>query len=306
MRRTCVIVMAGVLVLVGTAVPASAAPGALDQVEVGGEAGQAPTVTVTKPVAVKKSTSREITAGTGARLAKGSRITFDYLVVNGRTGKEIESSFGKAPASIILDRKQSLGAIVRGLTGASVGARELVAVAPKEGLAAQLQGQGAKKSDTLLFVLDVKSVATPLTRAEGEPVAPVAGLPKVTLAANGTPTIRVPSGDAPKELVVQPLITGTGPAITSGQTVSVHYKGVIWRSGKQFDSSWSRGAPIPFAIGSQQVIAGWDEGLVGQTVGSQVLLIVPPDKGYGATGQPNAGIKGTDTLVFVVDILDAY
>lgn len=298
--------MVGALALVGTGVPASAAPAALDQVEVVGEAGQAPTVTITKPVAVKQSTSREITAGTGARLAKGSRITFDYLVVNGRTGEQIESSFGKAPASIILDKQQSLGAIVRGLTGASVGARELIAIAPKEGLAAQLNGQGAKKSDTLLFVLDVKSAATPLSRAEGASVAPVAGLPTVKLAAKGTPTIKIPSGDAPKDLVVQPLITGSGPSITAGQTVSVHYKGVIWRSGKQFDSSWSRGEPIPFVIGSKQVIAGWDEGLVGQTVGSQVLLIIPPDKGYGATGQPSAGIKGTDTLVFVVDILDAY
>ena len=81
---------------------------------------------------------------------------------------------------------------------------------------------------------------------------------------------------------------------------------MIYRTGKQFDSSWDRGAPADFAIGTGKVIPGWDAGLVGQTVGSQVLLVVPPDQGYGASGNSQAGISGTDTLVFVVDILDAY
>ena len=107
-------------------------------------------------------------------------------------------------------------------------------------------------------------------------------------------------------LVSQALIKGTGPVVAAGQTITVHYTGVIWGSGKQFDSSWDRGSPVNFVIGKSQVIPGWDEGLVGQTVGSQVLLVVPPDKGYGTAGQSSAGISGTDTLVFVVDILDAY
>jgi peptidylprolyl isomerase len=86
----------------------------------------------------------------------------------------------------------------------------------------------------------------------------------------------------------------------------VHYTGVIWGSGKQFDSSWDRRTPADFTIGTGNVIPGWDTGLVGQTVGSQVLLVVPPDQGYGSNGNSQAGIAGTDTLVFVVDILDAY
>jgi peptidylprolyl isomerase len=79
----------------------------------------------------------------------------------------------------------------------------------------------------------------------------------------------------------------------------------VWRTGKVFDSSWKRGQSMNVPIATGQVIPGWDEGLVGQTVGSQVLLVVPPDKGYGDSGQPSAGIKGTDTMVFVVDILGA-
>jgi peptidylprolyl isomerase len=105
---------------------------------------------------------------------------------------------------------------------------------------------------------------------------------------------------------VQPLIKGTGATVQSGQTISVNYTGVIWDTGKQFDSSWDRGEPIETVIGTGQVIPGWDKGLVGQTVGSQVLLVVPPADGYGTTGSSDGTIKGTDTLVFVVDILNAY
>ena len=132
---------------------------------------------------------------------------------------------------------------------------------------------------------------------------PVDGLPTVELAEDGAPTITVPEGEPPTELVVQPLIEGTGAPVESGQTVTVHYTGALWKDGTVFDSSWENGAPFTFVIGTQQVIAGWDEGLVGQTVGSQILLVVPPAKGYPR------GLAGpsppTDTLVFVIDILDA-
>ena len=100
------------------------------------------------------------------------------------------------------------------------------------------------------------------------------------------------------------LTEGTGAAVKSGQTIKVHYVGQIWKTGKQFDASWDRNTPIDFGIGTGQVIKGWDEGLVGQKIGSRVLLVIPPDKGYGSAGRPPQ-ILGTDTMVFVVDILDS-
>ena len=209
----------------------------------------------------------------------------------------------------MLDAKKTIPGLVNGLLGQSVGGRELIAIAPKEGLAASIASQNpaVKKGDTVLFVVDVKEIRKVLKRAEGTAVPPVAGLPTVKVAKNGKPTVTVPKKTtAPTTLVVQPLIKGTGPVVTSGQTVTVQYTGVIWDTGKKFDSSWDRGAPFDTPIGVGQVIPGWDEGLVGQTVGSQVLLVVPPAKGYGSSGQPAGGIKGTDTLVFVVDILDAF
>ncbi len=85
----------------------------------------------------------------------------------------------------------------------------------------------------------------------------------------------------------------------------MQYTGVNWRTKKVFDSSWSRSTPFALNIGVGQVIKGWDTGLIGQTVGSRVMLVIPPAEGYGKTGSSQAGIKGTDTLVFVVDILEA-
>jgi peptidylprolyl isomerase len=299
--------LAGLGLLAVAAGPAGAATDPLSAVTVSTDTAAKPTVKVKKPFAVKKTTDSMVAAGTGAALASGQTVTFDYVLVDGRTGKEVQTSYGQSPASLVLDASKTNKQIVSALTGQNVGSRVLVAIAPKDGQAGKITAKNVKKSDTLLFVIDVKGVRTPLTRATGEAVTPPAGLPTVALAADGKPTITIPSGvAAPTSLVVQPLIKGTGPVVQAGQTISVHYTGVVWDGGKQFDSSWDRGQPADFVIGKSQVIAGWDEGLVGQTVGSQVLLVVPPDKGYGSAGQSSAGIKGTDTLVFVVDILDAY
>jgi FKBP-type peptidyl-prolyl cis-trans isomerase len=133
-------------------------------------------------------------------------------------------------------------------------------------------------------------------------------LPTVSATTGQAPTITIPKKTAPpNKLVVTTLIKGSGPPITKGEEVVTQYVGVIWRTGGVFDSSWSRGAPFGFQIGASpsQIIPGWDTGLLGVPVGSRVMLVIPPKDGYGSSGESSAGIKGTDTLVFVVDILDA-
>jgi peptidylprolyl isomerase len=310
-RRLVIVFAIVATALVGTSAVASSATTPLTKVTVNGSGDQKPTLKFAKPFAAAATAHRVVAAGSGDKLAKGAKITFDYVVVDGRTGTELGTSFGAAPIATVLDTKQTAKGLVKSLVGSSVGSRVLIAVAPSEGLAANALSRGAKnvkKDDTLLFVVDVKSVRTPLKRAAGDAVTPADGLPTVTLnATTGKPSISVPSSaTAPSQLVVQPLIKGTGATVASGQNITVHYTGVIWGSGKQFDSSWDRGTPADFQIGAGKVIPGWDTGLVGQTVGSQVLLVVPPDQGYGTNGNSQAGITGTDTLVFVVDILDAY
>lgn len=132
----------------------------------------------------------------------------------------------------------------------------------------------------------------------------------VSGAFAATPVVSVPGGAPPATLTQQTLIQGTGATVAKGDTLIVDYEGQTWanKAGKVnvFDSSFSRGAPDPFVIGIGDVIAGWDTALVGKQLGSRVLLTVPPADGYGATGQPSANITGTDTLVFVVDLVAAY
>jgi peptidylprolyl isomerase len=291
-----------------TSAAASPASSDLAAVKVTGAPGTKPTVKIPTPFSVKQTTKVVLSAGAGPKVAAGQKVTVDYTGFNGADGKEFDSSIGagKKPPSFVLDQQQTLPGLVKGLIGQNVGARVLLAIPPADAYGTQgAPSAGIGPTDTIVILVEIKSVKHQLTRAAGTAVAPKPGLPTVTLAANGKPTITVPAGSPPAQLVVQPLITGTGPKVAKGQQITVHYTGVIWPGGKQFDSSWDHDKPATFGIGVGQVIAGWDEGLVGQPIGSQMLLVIPPDKGYGAAGKPDGGIKGTDTLVFVVDILDA-
>ena len=110
---------------------------------------------------------------------------------------------------------------------------------------------------------------------------------------------------APTQLEKKVLSTGTGPAVAKGDLLVADYYGQIW-NGKSFDNSYDRGQPVGFTIGTGRVIQGWDDTLVGVTAGSRVLISLPPSEGYGSTGNTSAGITGTDTLVFVVDVISAY
>jgi peptidylprolyl isomerase len=289
-----------------TACGSAADSGPLASVQVDGKFGAKPAVKVSAPLTLDSSSTRVLTEGSGAKVTAGQKVTADYLLVNGRDGKELDTSFGKEPVTFTADPTQIMPGLAKGLTGQKVGSRVLIGVPPKDAFGETGNPQlGVGKNDTLLFVLDVKASRTPLAKAAGKAVAPKAGLPTVSVDAAGKPTIKIPATKAPSALVTQPLVKGAGPVVKSGSTITVHYTGVVWDGGKAFDSSFKTGKPASFPIGVGQVIPGWDKGLVGQTVGSRVLLSIPPAGGYGAAGQPAAGIKGTDTLVFVVDILEA-
>lgn len=287
----------------GTAVPGAQA---LEQVTVSGEEGEQPTVDLDGEVHAADTAREVLREGDGEVVEAGQRVTVEYVGVNGTDGEVFDTSYGRQPATFTLDESVIAG-FAQGLEGVPVGSRVVVAVAPDDGYGPQggVPDAGIGAEDTLVFVIDVTSAAAVLDRAEGEAVAPPEGLPAVTLAEDGAPSIALPEGNPPGELVVQPLIRGTGPVVEAGQTVTVHYTGVTWPGGEVFDSSWDRGQPAQFPIGIGQVIPGWDEGIVGQPVGSQLLLVIPPVQGYGEDGNPDAGIEGTDTLVFVVDVLAA-
>jgi len=278
-------------------------PSPLDVITVGGTA-KAPTVAFkTKPLTVKATTTKVVKAGTGATLTKANAITFNYVLVNGKDGKQVESSFGKQTAGMDLSSASLLPGLSKGLTGQKVGSRLLVAIPPVDAFGAQGNAQaGFGPKDTVVFLIDLVAATTPLTTAKGVAVPPKAGLPTVTVDGAKPAVIVVPKTAAPKKLIIQPLIKGAGQVVKAGQSVKVNYTGVLWKNGKKFDASGDHGSSFDTQIGAGKVITGWDKGLVGQSVGSRVLLVVPPAEGYGAKGSPPL-IGAKDTLVFVVDIL---
>jgi peptidylprolyl isomerase len=183
-------------------------------------------------------------------------------------------------------------------------------IPPAEGYGTSGNSQlGITGSTTLVFVIDVLKSYADTASASGAQVSNGGGsLPTVTAHSGGAPTITIPANKPPASLVTTTLIKGSGPKLVKGQYVVAQYTGYIWRTKKVFDSSWTTGSPFGFVIGAspEQVITGWDTGLAGQTVGSRVMLVIPPKDAYGTTGASQAGITGTDTLVFVIDIIDAF
>ena len=136
--------------------------------------------------------------------------------------------------------------------------------------------------------------ATTATASTPKPPSPLARKPQVS----------VPSGPPPTRLVTKDLIKGSGPAAQSGGNVTVNYVGVLYKGGKEFDSSWSHGQTFPFKLGQGSVIPGWDQGVVGMKVGGRRELIIPPKLAYGKQGRPPK-IPPNSTLVFVIDLLAA-
>jgi peptidylprolyl isomerase len=277
---------------------ATAGPPAADVLESvqwdGEDANGVPVVTFTTPLAADGSGARVVAEGTGEELTEGSLVGFDYEMYEGTDGSAAGGSYdGLQPAGGF---QLATGSIEENLYAALVGQKVGVKVLYL------VQGLSSDGSPGVI-ALAVNAVSTPLARAEGTEVTDIPDtLPVITRDATGKPSMTPVTGAAPSELVVQPLIEGDGPALEENQNVSFHYDGWLW-DGTEFDNSWDSGSPFVAALSSGQLIDGWVQGLVGQKVGSQVLLIVPPELGYGDTEQGE--IPANSTLVFVVDILGA-
>ncbi|MGJ7540498.1 FKBP-type peptidyl-prolyl cis-trans isomerase [Brevibacterium luteolum] len=271
----------------------------LDDVEVTGEPDQKPEVSFEAPLVMEEPSSKVISKGDGPELKEGQQVTANLTLLSGNSGKELESSYeNKNPAGFPLTKEGINSAAFDALVGLPVGSRLLITF------------NGPYKSgdqpETLVYIFDIlkaEDLPEPMDKAEGKERELPAGLPKVTRDDTGKPSVEAPEGDAPKDLVVEPTIEGEGPEVKEGQKVKAQYTGWLYDDvTKPFDSSWDRGEPFEFTAGGGEVIAGWDEAVVGQKYGSQLLLIIPPGKGYGEQGSP-PNIPGNSTLIFVVDVL---
>jgi peptidylprolyl isomerase len=118
------------------------------------------------------------------------------------------------------------------------------------------------------------------------------------------PEIDFPGGEPPTDLEVTDIWEGDGAVAKAGDTVRVHYVGVAYSTGEEFDASWNRGDPLEFRLGVGQVISGWDQGVQGMRVGGRRQLVIPPDLAYGNRGAGRAIAPG-ETLIFVCDLVSA-
>ncbi len=147
-----------------------------------------------------------------------------------------------------------------------------------------------------------KATGIELVPAQGATEAPVVTTPKPAAAISKKPVVTVPTGPAPTHLVTKDLVTGTGQTAKAGQTVTVNYVGVLYKTGKEFDSSWSRNQPFTTALTNGSVIPGWVQGIPGMKVGGRRELIIPASLAYGKQGSPPT-IPPNSPLVFVVDLI---
>jgi len=282
--------------------------GANTAVTATGAFGKAPKVTIPKALPGTDLTVKTLIQGTGSALTKQDALAANFVLYfwQGKSSSLKASTYTSSPTVI---GGQMLPGLESALVGKKVGSRVLAVIPPAQGYGTSGNSQiGVTGSTWLVFVIDVVKSYADNAGATGAQVSNGGGnLPTVSAKAGTAPTLSFTSATPPSSLVTKTLVKGKGPVVAKGEYVIAQYTGYIWRTKKVFGSSWSSGSPFGFTIGAspEQVIPGWDKGLAGQTVGSRVMLSVPPAQGYGSAGATQAGIKGNDTLVFVVDIIDA-
>jgi len=308
MRRLIAVLLAPLVV--GTAVAGCSSSPANDSVTVSGAEGKAPAVHIPTRKAGSGLVTKTLVHGHGQKLGAGDSYlaNFNVYLWRGTTSKLLFSSFTGTPQ--VLPVSIGLSGLRTAVTGERVGSRVLAVLPPRYGYGAKGNAQvGIKPTDTLVWVVDVLRVFSAHARATGRHVSDGGGsLPAVHVGADGAPQIQIPKTSPPTQLVVKTLIHGTGPPVKAGQSIVVRYVASIWRTGRVFNDNWpspSQPKVPPTALKLGQLIPAWNTGLVGVPVGSRVMLVVPPAQGYGRTGNSQAGIKGSDTLVFVIDILAA-
>lgn len=274
----------------------------MNDIKVSGKPKAEPKVTIPKPWAVDKTRVKVLSKGDGATVSKTGPVSVLYHGVNARSGEMFDSSWASdkenpQPATFSLDGV--IPGFSKGLVGQQAGSRVLVAIPGKDGYDPQGRPPQILPGDTLVFVIDI--VATVLEGPEGEVVKPKDGLPTVT-DDKGAPKITMPKGKPPTELTIQPLVKGKGAKVAETDTVFLHYRGALWDGGKVVDDNFGKD-PETTAL-DDTLIPGFTKGIIGQTVGSRMLLVIPPDQAYPEGNETPAVPKGA-TLVYVVDILFA-
>jgi peptidylprolyl isomerase len=273
----------------------------LDGITVTGDYGKLPTVKIPTPWGIDKTQSKALVQGTGDAVTASSMIEVNYWGANGYTGKVFDESFS-ANKPISYAVSGFISGFQTGVIGQKVGSRVLIGITGPDGYDSNGGNAniGIEVGDSLVFIVDIISVSA--TGPSGTTVSPPAGLPTVS-ADLKKPAVTIDTkATPPTTLTVQPLIKGAGKAVTDASTIRVDYAEYAWSTGKLVKQTYGY-SPLDGALST--TIPGWQTGLVGQTVGSRVLLIVPPAQAY-PSGNPRIDVKTGETMVYVIDILFSY
>lgn len=283
--------------------PGSEPTAGLDSVKIAGDQGKEPKVTFDGRLRAPEDLQVEVLEEGDGPVVEGTSALVHWWIGNGFTEEKAQSTFAGAPQSVP-DSEDVLKPLREGIFGHPVGSRVAVLSSAEDAFGEVGNAQiGIGNKDTVLFVIDI--VGQLLTAPDGEDRKPAGWAPEL-IEEDGTVTgFDFSTGKAPSGgLLATTLVRGEGPVVKKGQTIYADYLGQVYKGKKPFDESFSKD-PAQFEIGVGSVVEGWDETLVGRNVGSRLILQIPPEKGYGKEGNEQAGIKGTDTLYFVVDILGA-
>jgi peptidylprolyl isomerase len=260
-----------------------------------------PKVSFPTPISAESIQSRVVVEGDGGVFTGRNLIEIEYAYYNAANGEVLrETNFdGKNPAPGLFG-PDVLPNYCSALVGAKEGSRVVSLFPAMDAHGGRgIEELGIGSNDAVIFVIDITKVY--LEKAQGSSVAPQAGMPAVVTTPDGIPGVTIPKTDAPEELRIAQLIKGSGETVKSGDKVTLHYSGFLWASETKFDSSWDKGEPAQFEFSPGNLIEGFLSAVVGQEVGSRVLVVIPPAFAYGQ--QASATIPANSTLVFVIDIL---
>jgi FKBP-type peptidyl-prolyl cis-trans isomerase len=321
MRRTSALVAAGLLAAAlaacgsssssssNASASSSGSEATSKAVKVTGTFGRSPSVKFPKGKPGPALFTKTVIQGTGAPLTTTQSLVGNFVLYDWKSTPKLVGSTFKSGSPTFFSG-QLLPGLQAALIGQKTGSRVLAVIPPKEGFGVQGNSQiGVGPTDTLVFVVDMVQAIGNTDAASGANVSTGgAGLPTVTVTPGKPAVVKVPTAKPPAKLTVKTLAKGSGQKAVKGDLLVVQYTGVVWKAGtpKPFDSSWFHKAPFSLTLGASQVVKGWEDGLVGQTAGSRVMLSVPPAEGYGDHPPAGSGIGKTDTMVFVIDILGVY
>jgi peptidylprolyl isomerase len=285
--------------------PPKLVDGPLPAITAGTKFDEKPTVAKGTGTPSKDLAVKTVIAGSGKAVAENDFVQVNYLGQVWSTGKVFDNSYDRKTSLVI---QLAQGGIIDGwrygLAGRKVGSRP-----PTWGYGTTGNAQaGIKGTDTLVFVIDIQDSFNAKSSAKGTTVAQSdAALPKVGTNTDGkAPSVTVPKSDPPKKLVSNYVLEGDGAVVKEAQSILCQFKGVVWNTGKEFESTYTQGRLSQFSVKEMEsVVKGLAQGVTGKKVGSRVMIVAPADLAYGDTPPTGGAIKKGDTLVFSVDILAA-